>query len=89
MAAVAAESEAIAEKALSLIKVEYEILPGVFTAEEAMKQEAPMIHDEQLGGTSAWEQWGVAQKSLGNGNQGQQFERPYLCQFWRCGKRVS
>ena len=62
VAAVAAESEAIAEKALSLIKVEYEILPGVFTAEEAMKQEAPMIHDEQLGGTSAWEQWGVAQK---------------------------
>ena len=45
-----------------LIKVEYEILPGVFTAEEAMKQDAPVIHDEQLESTSAWEQWGVAQR---------------------------
>ncbi|MDO9536362.1 MAG: molybdopterin-dependent oxidoreductase [Bacillota bacterium] len=62
VAAVAAESESIAEKALSLIKVEYEILPGVFTAEEAMKHNAPVIHDEQLEGTSAWEQWGVAQR---------------------------
>lgn len=62
VAAVAAESESIAEKALSLIKIEYEILPGVFTPEEAMKQEAPVIHDQQLEGTSAWEQWGVAQK---------------------------
>jgi len=62
VAVVAAESEAIAEKAVELIKVEYEILPPVFTAEEAMKEEAPLIHDEQLEGTSAWEQWGFAQR---------------------------
>jgi xanthine dehydrogenase molybdenum-binding subunit len=34
MAAVAATSKAIAEKALDLIKVEYEILPAVFDPEE-------------------------------------------------------
>ncbi len=62
VAVVAAESEAIAEKAVELIKVEYEILPPVFKAEEAMKEGAPLIHDEQLEGTSSWEQWGVAQK---------------------------
>ncbi len=62
VAAVAAVSETVAEKALSLIKVEYEILPGVFTVEEAMKPDAPLIHEELLEGTSAWEDWGVAQK---------------------------
>lgn len=45
MAAVAAESEEIAEEALGLIKVEYEELPAVFDPEEAMKPGAPKIHD--------------------------------------------
>ncbi len=62
VAAVAAESEAIAEKALSLIKVEYEVLPAVYHPEEAMQEDAPVIHDEQLTGTSFWEEWGVAQQ---------------------------
>ena len=62
VAAVAAVSEAVAEKALSLIKVDYEILPGVFEAEEAMKPDAPLIHDKDLEGTTAWEEWGVAKK---------------------------
>jgi CO/xanthine dehydrogenase Mo-binding subunit len=31
----------IAQEALELIKVEYEILPAVFDPEEAMKEEAP------------------------------------------------
>ena len=44
VAAVAATSEAIAEKALALIKVEYEILPAVFDPLEAMKPEAPELH---------------------------------------------
>ena len=46
VAAVAAESEAIAEQALKLIKVEYELLPAVFDENEAIKPGAPMIHDE-------------------------------------------
>lgn len=44
IAGVAAIDEATAEEALSLIKVEYELLPAVFTPEEAMKLDAPEIH---------------------------------------------
>lgn len=44
LAAVAAVNEEIAEAALKLINVEYEILPAVFDVEEAMKPAAPQIH---------------------------------------------
>lgn len=63
VAAVAAINEEIAEEALRLIKVEYEILPAVFTPEDAMKPDAQVIHDETIEGTSAWEEWGAATKS--------------------------
>jgi len=43
--AVAAISEDIAEKAIDLIKVEYEPLPAVFEPMEAIKDDAPVIHD--------------------------------------------
>lgn len=46
VAAVVAESEKIAEKALSLITVEYEVLPFVLCPKEALKEGAPVIHDE-------------------------------------------
>jgi CO/xanthine dehydrogenase Mo-binding subunit len=46
VAAVAAESEKIAEKALGLIKVEYELLPTLFDSERARDEGAPVIHDE-------------------------------------------
>jgi len=46
VAAVAAESLEIAEEAVKLIEVEYEILPAVFDPIEAMKPGAPIIHDE-------------------------------------------
>ena len=44
VAAVAATSGEIAEEALALIKVEYEVLPAVFTIEEAMADGAPLLH---------------------------------------------
>jgi 4-hydroxybenzoyl-CoA reductase alpha subunit len=44
VAGVAAIDEETAEEATELIKVEYEELPGVFDAEEAMKEGAPQIH---------------------------------------------
>ncbi len=44
VAGVAAVDEEVAEEATELIRVEYEELPGVFHAEEAMKEEAPQIH---------------------------------------------
>ncbi|MGE0433071.1 MAG: molybdopterin-dependent oxidoreductase [Planctomycetota bacterium] len=46
VAAVAAVDEATAERALQLIEVEYEELPAVFDAEEAVKPGAPQIHPE-------------------------------------------
>lgn len=45
VAAVAAEDVATARRALALIKVDYEELPAVFDAEEALKPGAPVIHD--------------------------------------------
>ena len=45
VALVAAESPEIAEQALSLIEVEYEPLPGVFSPLEAMKTKAPRVHE--------------------------------------------
>jgi putative selenate reductase molybdopterin-binding subunit len=46
VAMVAAETPEIAEHALSLIEVEYEILPSILDSREAMKPDAPRIHDE-------------------------------------------
>lgn len=46
IAAVAADTEEIAEQALKLIKVEYEDLPAVFSPAEALKDGAPVIHDQ-------------------------------------------
>jgi CO/xanthine dehydrogenase Mo-binding subunit len=47
VAAVAAESESIAERALELIEVVYEELHGVYNTEEAMKEGAPLVHDDK------------------------------------------
>ncbi|MDH4260231.1 MAG: molybdopterin-dependent oxidoreductase, partial [Gammaproteobacteria bacterium] len=49
IAAVAADSEAIAEAALKLIRVEYDPLPVVFTPEQALAPGAPLIHPEPRG----------------------------------------
>jgi xanthine dehydrogenase molybdenum-binding subunit len=45
-AVVAAESEAIAEQALRLLQVDWEVLPFVLDPLEAMKPGAPLIHPE-------------------------------------------
>jgi CO/xanthine dehydrogenase Mo-binding subunit len=45
IAAVAALDEDIAEEALDLIKVEYEELPVVLTAEDALKPDAPQVNE--------------------------------------------
>lgn len=44
IAGVAATDESVANEALSLIKIEYELLPSVFDPEEAMRPDAPEIH---------------------------------------------
>ncbi|WP_304340168.1 xanthine dehydrogenase family protein molybdopterin-binding subunit [Metaclostridioides mangenotii] len=46
VAAVAAETVEAAEKAVSLIKVEYEELPAVLTIQDAIKEGADLIHGD-------------------------------------------
>ena len=47
IAAVAADSEEIAEEAIGLIDVQYEELPYVDDPVEALKPSAPLIHDDR------------------------------------------
>lgn len=46
VAAVVAESEEIAERACRLIEVEYEPLPAAVSVEEALRPDAPRLHEE-------------------------------------------
>ena len=46
IAAVAALTEEIAQKATRLIRVDYEELPAVFDPDSALRPGAPLIHDE-------------------------------------------
>ncbi len=48
VAFVAAETPAIAEEALALIHVEYEVLPAVFDPLEAMRDGAPQLHEPDI-----------------------------------------
>ena len=53
IAGVAAVSPHVAEQALELIKVDYEVLPPVLSADEAMKPGAPLLHDRLAGLSNA------------------------------------
>ena len=48
VAAVAAASQAVAEAALELIEVRYEVLPHVIEVEAAMAPDAPVLHDDMF-----------------------------------------
>jgi CO/xanthine dehydrogenase Mo-binding subunit len=48
IAGVAAISESIAQRALELIKVEFEVLPHVIDVDEAMKPDAPLLFEDML-----------------------------------------
>jgi len=50
IALVAAETDEIAERALQLIDIEYELLPGVFDPVEALKPDAPTVYASGTGG---------------------------------------
>ena len=49
VACVVGVSESIAEKALELVDVQYEVLPAYFDPEESMKAKADLIHDNKPG----------------------------------------
>jgi CO/xanthine dehydrogenase Mo-binding subunit len=48
VAAVAATTQAIADEALDLIDVKYEVLPFVIDVEDAMADNAPILHDDMF-----------------------------------------
>lgn len=48
VAAVAATSASIARKAVSLIDVEYEVLPHVIDVDEAMAEDAPLLFEDMI-----------------------------------------
>ena len=48
VAAVAATDAATAEEALSLIRVDYEVLPHVIDVDEAMKADAPLLFEDMI-----------------------------------------
>src|ERR1700736_5241492 len=48
VAAVAAMSRSIADEALSLIKVDYEVLPHVIDVDAAMAPDAPLLFDDMI-----------------------------------------
>jgi len=48
VAAVAAASKAIADEALALIAVDYEVLPHVIDVDEAMKPDAPLLFPDMI-----------------------------------------
>jgi xanthine dehydrogenase molybdenum-binding subunit len=52
IAAVAAETEEIARRAIELIEVEYEDLPAVFSPEDGAREDAPQIHENFAGNKS-------------------------------------
>ena len=45
IAAVAADSSHLAEEAVAAIVVDYEVLPPVVTFRDALKDDAPIIHE--------------------------------------------
>ncbi len=66
VAAVAAREKDIAEEALELIEVEYEELPAIYDPEEAMKPDAPKIH-EYMGNnitTHLTNEWGDVKRGF-------------------------
>jgi CO/xanthine dehydrogenase Mo-binding subunit len=48
VAAVAAASKSIADEALALIVVDYEVLPHVIDVDEAMKPDAPLLFEDMM-----------------------------------------
>ncbi len=74
VAAVAAISPEIAEEALGLIEVEYELLPAVFDPIEAMEPGAPLVHKKIMVGNEEVEiknnVFGLTPMTIGDVDEG-------------------
>jgi 4-hydroxybenzoyl-CoA reductase subunit alpha len=80
VAAVAAIDEDVAEEALTLIEVDYEKLPAVFDPEEAMRPEAPKIHE--VNNNIGWElHWSFGDIDTGLRNSDYIREDRFITQY--------
>lgn len=52
VALVLAEDKSVLKKAMDLITVDWEPLPGIFEIDEALREGAPLIHEDHTGGNS-------------------------------------
>ena len=80
VAAVAAVTEEIAEKALELIDVDYEVLPATYEPLDAIKKDAPEIHEgfERNINVTRHIEWGDVDEGFA--------EADYIREDWfRCG----
>ncbi len=68
VAAVAAVDEATAARALELIEVEYEDLPAVTSIDEALAENAPLVHEASAGGGELMGQRYEAPKEFSGSN---------------------
>ena len=69
IAAVAATSPALAEQAMELIDVDYEVLTPVLDADQAMKEGAPLVHERLMTMSSpAMRQGGYSSGDSGDGS---------------------
>ena len=74
VAAVAAVSQHVAEEALGLINVEYEALPALLSSEDAMKDDAPLLHEGLVTVPEAAGAGGISDDGAGGSNVGKHFE---------------
>src|SRR3989441_11733748 len=81
VAVVAAESDVLAEDALRLIRVEYEVLPAVFDAEEALRPDTPAVHPQGnlVGGRALVLERGNVAEGFNAAERG--FEGPFRTQI--------
>ena len=68
--AVYAEDKTTLEKAKELVKVEYEELPAVYNPYDAMKKDAPIVHEEENTGSNI-----LVEKHIKRGNPDEAIEK--------------
>ena len=78
LAAVAAESMAIAQKAIGLIEVGYEDLPALFDPRDAIAPEAPLVHESHGSNVVGEYRWGWGNVEQGFQESDSIFEDTYF-----------
>lgn len=83
VAMVAAQSKDLVDQAIEAIEVEYEELPGVYTIDDALKEDAPQIHEEYPGNIFTPSVYHIRKGDVEKAMQQADFvlEREYRTQF--------